>query len=277
MIDNEIQVLVQKTLQSKDYKYFKIDIKFNNARDEHIYNSAKCLLKLWIEYQKNDVYQVDFECALRNYILLIKKSVVILGYNPSDRFDDFGLQIDQKTGKIWIRLNFPEFSNTELVKQLYMHDFENCKKDKIHNLNTNAYIRNLTGFKQFKSNEQKLSVMGALRVPCGYSCLISMTTGGGKSLITQTIAYQEKGLTIVIVPTVSLMLDQYNNAKNIIKSDVENEIFYYHSESSLLKFYECLEKKTAKILFISPESLIKNRELREKSKKQTMKNILKIL
>lgn len=275
MIENEIQILVQKTLQSKDCNDFKIDINFNNARDEHIYNSAKCLLQLWIEYQKNDLYQVDFECALRNYLLLIKNSVVILGYNPSDRFEDFGLQIDQQTGKIWVNLVFPEFSNTELVKQLYMQDFENCKKDKVHNLNTNTYIRHLTGFKHFKSNEQKLSVMGALRVPCGYSCLISMTTGGGKSLITQTIAYQEQGLTIVIVPTVSLMLDQYNNAKNIIKSDVENEIFYYHSESSLLKFYECLEKKTARILFISPESLIKNRELREKIQKANDEKYIK--
>lgn len=275
MIENKIQVLVQKTLQSKDYKHFKIDIKFNNARDEHIYNSAKCLLKLWIEYQKNDVYQVDFECSLRNYLLLIKKSVVILGYNPSDRFEDFGLQIDCQTGKIWVSLVFPEFSNIELMKQLYMQDLEECKIDKVHNLNTNAYIRKLTGFNYFKSNEQKLSVMGALRVPCGYSCLISMTTGGGKSLITKTIAYQKEGLTIVIVPTLSLMLDQYNNAKNIIKSDVENEIFYHHSESSLLKFYECLEKKTAKLLFISPESLIKNRELRKKIQKANDEKYIK--
>ncbi|RGC14675.1 hypothetical protein DXA09_20525 [Absiella sp. AM54-8XD] len=67
--------------------------------------------------------------------------------------------------------------------------------------------------------------MGSLRVPNGYSCLVSMTTGGGKSLITQTIAYQNVGLTIVIVPTISLMLDQYNNAREIIKSEVDNEIF----------------------------------------------------
>lgn len=275
MIDNEIHVLVQKVLQSKDYKDFMIDIRFNDAREEHIYNSAKCLLKLWIEYQKDDVLKVDFECALRNYLLLIKKSIVILGYTPSDRFEDFGLQIDTQTSKIWINLVFPEFSNIELVKQLYMQDLKECKIDQIHNLNTNAYIKKMTGFKYFKSNEQKLSVMGALRVPSGYSCLISMTTGGGKSLVTQTIAYQKEGLTLVIVPTISLMLDQYNNAKDIIKSDIENEIFYYHSETSLLKFYECLEKKTAKILFVSPESLIKNRELREKIQKANDEKYIK--
>lgn len=275
MNDNEIHVLVEKSIQSNNDKCFMVDSGFDNAREEYIYNSAKCILKLWIEYNKNDVYRVDFECALRNYLLLVKKVIVIPDYKPSNRFKEFGLQIDMRTGKIWASLVLPEFSNKELVKQLYMHDVEESKADKIHNLNTNAYINNLTGFKHFKSNEQKLSVMGALRVPCGYSCLISMTTGGGKSLITQTIAYQKEGLTIVIVPTISLMLDQFNNAKEIIKSDVDNEIFYYHSDSSLCKFYECLEKKTAKILFISPESLIKNKELGERIQKANNERYLK--
>ena len=158
-----------------------------------------------------------------------------------------------------------------------MQDIAERKVDNVHNLNTNNFIDKLTGFKYFKSNEQKVAVTGALRVPYGFSCLVSMTTGGGKSLITQTVAYQEKGLTIVIVPTVSLMMDQYRNATDIINSNVDDEIFYHHSESSLQKFYECLEKKTARILFVSPESLIKNKELRERIQKANSEKYLKNL
>lgn len=123
------------------------------------------------------------------------------------------------------KFNYPFFFNGTLIKQLYMQNYVEEKQDSIHSLYTNGFIRKTTGFKYFKSNEQKLAVIGSLRVPNGYSCLVSMTTGGGKSLITQTIAYQKLGLTIVIVPTISLMLDQYYNAKEIIKSDVDNEIF----------------------------------------------------
>ena len=275
MNDNEIHILVEKSIQSNNNKAFEINILFDNAREEYIYNIAKSLVTFWIQCKNDAEYKVDFECALRNYLLIVKKAIVIPCYVPSKRFEEFGLRIEKTTGKISANFLLPYFSNKELIKQLYMQDVEVCKKDEIHNLNTNSYINALTGYNRFKSNEQKLAVTGALRVPYGYSCLVSMTTGGGKSLITQTIAYQEKGLTIVIVPTISLMMDQCKNAKEVINSDVENEIFYYHSDCLLQKFYECLEKKTARILFVSPESLLKNRELRERIQKANNEKYLK--
>ena len=275
MNDNELHALLENAIHIGNLLE-KIDYFFND-REEYIYSSAKSLSLLWLMCKDDENYKVDFECALRNYLLLVKKSIVIKNYVPSRRLKEFGLQIDLNTGKIWASMLLPDYSNVELVKQLYMQDIKERKIDNIHNLKTNPYVEGLTGFDCFKSNEQKLAVTGALRVPYGYSCLVSMTTGGGKSLITQTIAYQESGLTIVIVPTVSLMMDQYKNAKDIINSDVGNEIFYHHGGSSLHKFYKCLENKTAKILFISPESLIKNKELREKIEKANNEKYLKNL
>lgn len=250
---------------------------FFDAREEYIYNIARSLSMLWGKCNSCEDFKVDFECAMRNYLLTMKKSIIIRNYSPSTRLKDFGLQYDSSTGKMWANLTLPEYSNKELIKQLYMQNIAEQREDKVHNLKTNGFIETLTGFKFFKSNEQKLAVMGALRTPTGYSCLVSMTTGGGKSLITQTIAYQNQGLTIVIVPTVSLMMDQYRNAVEIIKSNVSSEVFYHHSESSLKKFYECLENKTARLLFISPESLIKNKELRERLQKANAQGYIKNL
>ena len=275
MNDNEIHILLEAAIKSDNLLQEKKV--FFNEREEYIYSIARSLSLLWLKSKDSDDYKVDFECALRNYLLTVKKSIQISDYIPSKRLKEFGLQHDLSTGKIWANLALPEFSNKELVKQLYMQDIAERKVDNVHNLNTNNFIDKLTGFKYFKSNEQKVAVTGALRVPYGFSCLVSMTTGGGKSLITQTVAYQEKGLTIVIVPTVSLMMDQYRNATDIINSNVDDEIFYHHSESSLQKFYECLEKKTARILFVSPESLIKNKELRERIQKANSEKYLKNL
>ena len=275
MNDNEIHILLEAAIKSDNLLQEKKV--FFNEREEYIYSIARSLSLLWLKSKDSDDYKVDFECALRNYLLTVKKSIQISDYIPSKRLKEFGLQHDLSTGKMWANLALPEFSNKELVKQLYMQDIAERKVDNVHNLNTNNFIDKLTGFKYFKSNEQKVAVTGALRVPYGFSCLVSMTTGGGKSLITQTVAYQEKGLTIVIVPTVSLMMDQYRNATDIINSNVDDEIFYHHSESSLQKFYECLEKKTARILFVSPESLIKNKELRERIQKANSEKYLKNL
>ena len=218
---------------------------------------------------------MDFECSLRNYLMLMKTTINIPNYEPSPKFEELGLHYDDDSEKIWVSLTIPSFFNGTLVKQLYMQNYVVEKKDSIHSLCTNGFIRKITGFEYFKSNAQKLAVMGSLRVPNGYSCLVSMTTGGGKSLITQSIAYQKDGLTIVIVPTISLMLDQYNNAREIIRSGVDDEIFYYHSDVSLEKFYIALKNKTAKLLFVSPESLIKNKFLREKIEEANRNHYLK--
>lgn len=262
MNENEVLLRVEEAIQNNKLDLFFFENNFESAREEYIWNTAKRLVNVWKLCQNNVNIKVDFECALRNFLLLVKRELRIPKYIPSNRFTDFGLNIEEESGRIWVTLNLPDFTNNVLVKQLYMQDLEEGKVDREHNLSTNEYIKSLTGFDCFKSDEQKLSVIGSLRVPDGYSCLVSMTTGGGKSLITQTVAYQSVGLTIVIVPTISLMLDQYSNAKKIINSEVEGEIFFYHSESSLDEFVISLNNKRAKLLFVSPESLITNQVLR---------------
>ena len=278
MVDNEIHKLVESSIQDGNKTLLKEECTSGTSKEQYIYYSAARLVKIWYKQLVNASFKVDFECALRNYLLLIKKELFIPNYQPSDRFSDFGLHIDLNTGKIWVSLILPHFCNNYLVKQLYMQDVIEKDKDTVHNLTTNSYIQKLTGFNYFKSNEQKLAVMGALRTPNGYSCLVSMATGGGKSLITQTVAYQKEGLTLVIVPTISLMLDQYRNFNKIIKLNTEDEIFYYHSECNLDKFFECLDKKKARVLFVSPESLIKNQQLRDKiqiaNDEKYLKNII---
>ena len=275
MNENEVHVLVESAIQKNQFNFLTESFYFENEREEYIFNSAARLVNVWLEFRKDDSKRVDFECALRNYLLLVKKELIIPQYIPSDRFGELGLQMNKYTREIWASLLLPEFTNNTLVKQLYMQNIEQKKVSSTHNLTTNAYIRKLTSFETFKSNEQKMAVMGALRVPFGYSCLVSMTTGGGKSLITQVVAYQNEGLTIVIVPTISLMLDQYRNAKEILNTNTDEEVFYYHSQSSLDKFLTSLKKKKAKLLFVSPESLIKNQALRAAIQKANAEKYLR--
>lgn len=275
MVYNEIHRLVECAIKNGDNSILNERFTFRTTKEKYIFNTAITLIKIWNKQLNNEASKVDFECALRNYLLLVKKELVMPKYYPSERFHDFGLYIDMNTGKVRAKLVLPEFSNRYLVNQLYMQNIKEEDEDKIHNLITNSYIQKLTSFKYFKSNEQKLAVMGALRTPVGYSCLVSMTTGGGKSLITQTVAYQKEGLTLVIVPTISLMLDQFSNSKDIINSNTDEEIFYYHSGCNLDKFFCSLEQKKARLLFVSPESLIKNQFLREKIEKSNDEKYLK--
>ena len=119
-----------------------------------------------------------------------------------------------------------------------------------------------TFFKTYKSFEQKIAVHTALNLPAGHTLLISLPTGGGKSLVTQLLSSVSYGLTIVIVPTVALALDQYYAANHSLRDN--NGIFCYRGEQSDKErtiIMKALKEKKAKILFTSPEAVLKNPEL----------------
>lgn len=125
-----------------------------------------------------------------------------------------------------------------------------------------SILSSCTKFQYYKNFEQKLAVHTALNLPGGHTLLVSLPTGGGKSLITQVLASKTDGLTLVIVPTVALALDQYHAAKtNLLCQD---GIYCYRgaqSEGERLAIIQALTLKKAKLLFTSPEAIFKNREM----------------
>lgn len=119
-----------------------------------------------------------------------------------------------------------------------------------------------TRFHTYKSYEQKVAVHTALKLPSGFTLLISQPTGGGKSLVTQMLAATSQGLTLVIVPTVALALDQYYAASSNLVN--KNGIFCYRGDQrseERVAILRSIKDKTAKLLFSSPEAILRNTEL----------------
>ena len=269
-INNKIQNILNNT---EALSYFTVD---GSAKDQFKYRTANRLLKAWRKLLSNQINKEDFEILLKEYLLLFKCTLQLSNYEESDLFSKIGL-IKNDDGSIWSSYNIPSYVNGKFIKKIYEPTYLTEVNNNKYDLRTNAFIESLTDFKYFKSEEQKLVVMGALRTPPGYTTLISMSTGGGKSLITQTIAYQESGLTLVIVPTVSLMMDQVRSAKAILKRKVDEEIFCYYSGQNLTPFLNALSNKTARILFVSPEAIIKNKQLFVAIEKANAQHYLKNL
>lgn len=125
-----------------------------------------------------------------------------------------------------------------------------------------SILSNHTRFHTYKSYEQKIAVHSALNLPAGFTLLISQPTGGGKSLITQVLAATSPGLTLVIVPTVALALDQYYAAKSTLCDN--DGIFCYRGDQSAndrVAILNAIKNKSAKLLFSSPEAILRNTEL----------------
>lgn len=237
-------------------------------------------LKIAFQLQDKDPrYQNDFLIALRDFLLVFETGLSIDSVEiPAD--NAYAIKKNNSTGKYFSSFQFPDGIATELVEQAFMRNISsNGSSKKEYNLMTDSLIYSVTGFKHFKSMSQKLAVYGALNTPDGYTTLVSLPTGGGKSLITQILAYQSDGLTVVIVPTVSLADDQLLAAKRIIKSaNADQEIFAYRSGVPSTPILNAIQEKTARLLFISPEALMNNQAfddvIKVANKQHYMKNIV---
>lgn len=252
-----------------------------SALETFYYNSAKRLLINYDKYKKNTASKDVFLCSLRNYLLVFQNEI-LLNSEDIEVENEYGL-MKSVEGKYYANLDIHEYIDADFVDQAYQRKSTTKPIPQQNDVfyGNNAFIYSLTHYREFKSLEQKIAVFGALNTPEGYTTLVSLPTGGGKSLITQTMAYQKNGLTIVIVPTVSLAIDQVRNAKNNVKHTADDEIFCYYSGIEIDRknaLRNAIKNETAKLLFISPEALIRNNEFKmminEANSKKYLKNLI---
>ena len=142
-----------------------------------------------------------------------------------------------------------------------------------------AYVKRFTKFASYRSFEQKVGVHCAVELPDDYSIIISLPTGGGKSLITQILAASENKLTVVVVPTVSLAKDQYLQAVECIADQrIKKEVFCYRGNTDNSVILSAIKTCSARLVFTSPEALLKNIEfnkaIRNAAKEQYLHNVI---
>lgn len=265
MKDSQINECVQKVLDFQINELNNSDIPYKDALDKYKRNTALRLIKYIYKYRSNEITLEDLLISLRNYLLLFK-TTLILPVDIKIENNNLGLYLDEN-GCCYASMNIPEYLQESIIKQGFMRNYLSSDEKSEYFLGVTPNIYRLTGFKFFKSIRQKLAVNGVLNMPEGYTTLVCLQTGGGKSLITQTLAYQkDEGLTITIVPTVSLAIDQVRVAKKNIRISKDAEIACYYSALNLnekKKIIESIRKKQLRLLFISPEALIKNEIFRE--------------
>lgn len=278
MTDHDIIHKVQDFFDNPDMRVSSTDLLNGDNVNTAV---ADRMINAYQRFMSNQTFekQIEFECSLRNFLLFLKTSVTIKGYNLLTP-NRFGLKVNYSNDSIYANFELPNYVNETFVRTTFDNQQVQKVADDTAIKAVNPYIYKLTKqkFRTFKSIEQQLAVMGALRVPAGYTAMVAMSTGGGKSLITQTVSYQyDNSLTIIIVPTISLMLDQQRNASSIIKPDNKEEIMYYHSGCNVDELISALDENLVRMLFISPEALIKNIRIQDSILKANSKGYLKNL
>lgn len=124
-------------------------------------------------------------------------------------------------------------------------------------------------FWAYKSEAQKTAVATSLFAPPGSTTLITLPTGGGKSMCILLPAWFESnggrragGTTLVIVPTVALAYDQQDNVRPYFNP--ANDAYKPYSltgdtaKETRAIIYKGISEGTIPILYTSPEALLLN-------------------
>lgn len=118
------------------------------------------------------------------------------------------------------------------------------------------------GFTRWQSSAQKEACWQALTTQPGGTCLVGLPTGAGKSLVFQLLARFTSGLTVVIVPTIALAIDQRESARRFMdRVSNLNPRFYEADDTSAeaAGALQALRDGECRLLFASPEACVSGR------------------
>jgi len=126
------------------------------------------------------------------------------------------------------------------------------------------FVADATGFDAYSSSGQCEAIRAVFLMKAGETLLVNLPTGSGKSLVGQAPALVRKlagALTVFIVPTVALALDQERAMAKLIRATDGIEKVWplaWHGGLDEVKRAEIrrrLRDGTQRILFTSPEAL----------------------
>ncbi|MBB5458755.1 protein DpdF [Paraburkholderia sp. Cpub6] len=135
---------------------------------------------------------------------------------------------------------------------------------RITHCDADPFITDATGFANYSSLGQCEAVRATFLIPEGDTLMVNLPTGSGKSLVGQAPALVNKEdghLTIFVVPTVALALDQERAMQQLFRSSgparPDWPLAWYGglSKEQRLGVRQRLRNGTQRILFTSPEAL----------------------
>jgi ATP-dependent DNA helicase RecQ len=133
------------------------------------------------------------------------------------------------------------------------------------------------GYGKWRSPAQKEATWFTLHAPPGSTRVIVLPTGSGKSLCFQLLARFSSGLTVVIVPTIALAIDQQQNARRLFANYPDVNPVYFAADDDPESTLQAAKQKRTRLLYTSPEACVSGRLrpiLNEFSKSGRLENLV---
>jgi len=125
------------------------------------------------------------------------------------------------------------------------------------------WLGSLAEHEDWNSQAQKEGVWAALTSEPGSTTLVGLPTGAGKSLVFQLLARFSTGLTVVVVPTVSLAIDHCRSAHRVLGAFAAALDPRYFAagdpENDPEQVVAAVRTRSCRLVFTSPEACVTGR------------------
>jgi ATP-dependent DNA helicase RecQ len=115
------------------------------------------------------------------------------------------------------------------------------------------------GYPGWRSAAQKEAAWEVLTTLGGETRVIVLPTGSGKSLCFQLLPRFDSGLTVVVVPTIALAIDQHRSALAKLDQLPGVNPLYFSSDEDPDVVAQALRDRRTRLLFTSPEACVSGR------------------
>jgi ATP-dependent DNA helicase RecQ len=115
------------------------------------------------------------------------------------------------------------------------------------------------GYGKWRSRAQKEAAWATLQAPPGATRTIVLPTGSGKSLCFQLLPRFTEGLTVVIVPTIALAIDQQASAERLFRNYPNVAPRYFAADDDAEFTLSAVKDKRTRLLYTSPEACVSGR------------------
>lgn len=120
------------------------------------------------------------------------------------------------------------------------------------------WLRRLVGKSEWKSPAQRDVVWRVLHAPPNSTLLIGLPTGSGKSLVYQCCATFDSSLTVLVVPTIALGLDQLAAVRELPGAEALAPGLYSPGDDADAVL-SAVEARRTRLLITSPEAIVTGR------------------
>ena len=189
------------------------------------------------------------------------KVPVIQGWPTASQWLGNGFEVQDNGAWLMIRAEAPRLAFLREQSDLFDDVFGQVNARSDNRLNADPVFKRLLNLHQYTGPGQREAVRALVQLPSGETLIANLPTGSGKSVLAQLppLLAAPGCMTIAIVPTVALAIDQAARMRSILLANDPNASLTplaYHAgldEEQRRAVWEAIRDGRQRILFLSPE------------------------